>query len=88
MKVQPETLEAMYHAGYRGPESNPLVCSKCPSVARSAAASSRFYCRRHGFYVHSLGYCPDHGKPLPGSAPLRSRRLGDRVPERGVSVLI
>lgn len=26
--------------------------------------SSRFYCRRHKFYVHSLGYCPDFGKVL------------------------
>lgn len=70
MKITPEVVEARLRAGYR--QDNPLVCAKCPSVTRKKdprmtgcfVHSSRFYCRRHHFYVHSLGYCPDFGKVL------------------------
>ena len=70
MKIMPEIQEAMIRAGYRPPEDNPLACRNCPSVTRKLdprmtgcfVHSSRFYCRRHHFYVHSLGYCPQFGK--------------------------
>lgn len=72
MKIMPEVQEAMIRAGYRTPDENPLACRNCPSVTRKKdprmtgcfVYSSRFYCRRHHFYVHSLGYCPDFGKVL------------------------
>jgi len=69
MKITPEILDEMYRAGYRAPDENKLVCAKCPAVARNAGSASRYYCRRHGFYVHSSGYCPMCGHPLAGSAP-------------------
>lgn len=62
MKVMPETIEAQIRVGYRSPDDNILACKNCPSVARCAKRSSRYFCRRHKFYVHSLGYCPNCGQ--------------------------
>jgi len=68
----PEVIEAMIRAGYRPPEDNPLACRNCPSVSRKKdpkmtgcfVHSSRYFCRRHQFYVHSYGYCPSFGQPF------------------------
>ena len=76
MKIVPEIIEAMIRAGYRPPEDNPLACKNCPAVTRKKDSrmtgcflhSSRYFCRRHKFYVHSYGYCPCFGKAFIESA--------------------
>lgn len=71
------------------PDNQPCVCSKCSAVTRKKDPnmngcfkySSRFYCRRHHFYVHSGGYCPafgsgpfvDTGKPQKPPVPCQSK---------------
>ena len=69
MNLTPEVMIARTKAGYVPPDKQPCVCSKCSAVTRKKDPnmngcfkySSRFYCRRHHFYVHSGGYCPAFG---------------------------
>lgn len=58
MKLQPDIIEARFRAGYRAPEDNPLVCARCSAIRRNGDKFTKFFCRRHKFYVHSRGYCP------------------------------
>lgn len=62
MKTTPETIEAQIRVGYRSPNDNCLACKNCPSVAKNDRRFGKYFCRRHKFYVHSFGYCPNCGK--------------------------
>jgi hypothetical protein len=72
MKDTPQTIEAKLRAGYRPPAENPLVCKKCGAIReRKPFSFERYFCRRHGFYVNSCGYCPffSTDKYVPPNAP-------------------
>lgn len=72
MKPTPETIEAQYRAGYRAPKENRLVCRNCGAVGFNKTPYRHcYFCKRHQFYVHSLGYCPSFSeeKFVPPDAP-------------------
>ena len=56
--MKPQTIEAQYRAGYRAPTANPLFCKNCGAVGYNCESRKRYFCARHQFYVHSMGYCP------------------------------
>ena len=59
MNDTPQIIEAKIRAGYRPPQENPLVCMNCSAIRdRKPFSYKRYYCRLHGFYVNSHGYCP------------------------------
>lgn len=57
MKDTAAIIESRLRAGYRAPQENPLACGKCGAI-RKRYKRNKCYCLRHGFYVHSRGYCP------------------------------
>ncbi len=80
MNDTPQIIEATIRAGYRPPQENPLVCMNCSAIRdRKPFSYKRYYCRLHGFYVNSHGYCPsfstepfvppDAPKPSPYTQP-------------------
>lgn len=80
MNDTPQIIEAKIRAGYRPPQENPLVCMNCSAIRdRKPFSYKRYYCRMHGFYVNSHGYCPsfstepfvppDAPKPSPYTRP-------------------
>lgn len=80
MNDTPQIIEANIRAGYRPPQENPLVCMNCSAIRdRKPFSYKRYYCRLHGFYVNSHGYCPsfstepfvppDAPKPSPYTQP-------------------
>ena len=59
MKETPEIIEKRIRAGYRPPKENPLVCKNCGAVGFNPTPYRHcYFCKRHQFYVNSLGYCP------------------------------
>lgn len=56
--MKPNTIEAQFRAGYRPPTANPLYCRNCGAVGYNCASRKRYFCARHQFYVHSMGFCP------------------------------
>ena len=79
MKLTPQIIEAQYRAGYRPPVENKLVCKNCGARKIPRENFKKYFCRRHCFYVHSMGYCPafsteeyvppDAPKPSPFKQP-------------------
>ena len=79
MKLTPQIVEAQFRAGYRPPVENKLVCKNCGARKLPRENFQKYYCRRHCFYVHSMGYCPyfstaeyvppDAPKPSPYKQP-------------------
>ena len=71
--MKPHVVEAQYRAGYRPPTANPLYCKNCGAVGYNCESHKRYFCARHQFYVHSMGYCPAFSaeKYEAGGAPRR-----------------
>ena len=71
----PQIIDMKIRAGYRPPQENPLACINCGAIRERKPFSCQLYfCRRHGFYVNSRGYCPSFSKDeyTPDGAPKRS----------------
>lgn len=74
MKDTVEVMVARSRAGYRPPEKVQYCCKNCGAVGYSPNAFRKcYFCKRHQFYVHSLGLCPsfsaDPYVPKPASKP-------------------
>jgi hypothetical protein len=50
-------IHAKIRAGYIPPAGN-LFCMNCGAVSYNCESRKRYFCARHQFYVHSMGYCP------------------------------
>jgi hypothetical protein len=50
-------IHAKIRAGYITPTGN-LFCKNCGAVGYNCESRKRYFCARHQFYVHSMGYCP------------------------------
>lgn len=73
MKLTTAHMVARLKAGYHPPEDNPLVCANCGAIRLPRGDFKPYFCRRHGFYVHSHGYCPFFSKECYEEPPPRPR---------------
>ncbi len=58
-----ETAIAMSRAGYHPPVAEQYICKLCGAVGYNPTPyRHKYFCKRHQFYVHSHGMCPQWQK--------------------------